>query len=134
VNAIVRPSGDQRGAFSFSLPWVNWTGAPPSTRACQMWVMRLPLFQSASLRAKTTSRPSGERRGSVSRGTLSRSTMPSGRGDCADVGAGANCAAAMMLTASHKPVRQERDIIPPRGCIASWSIVAPRTLPRQAMR
>ena len=84
MNAIVLPSGDQRGA-GLAVGAVRQLHRlrRRRRRARQMCEMRRPLFQSASLRVKSTSRPSGESCGSVRRGTFSRSTMPIGRGDCA---------------------------------------------------
>src|SRR2546422_712885 len=72
MNAIVRPSGDQRGLLSPRCPLVIWIVPLPSTFARQMWPVRRPARQSAADSTYSSWRPSGERRGSLRLGTSRR--------------------------------------------------------------
>src|SRR5262245_12388166 len=72
---------------------------------------RRPRGQSATLFVNTTSRPSGDSRGSPTRGTLRKSTIPIGRGDCAE--SGPSAASPTTMVASQRRVERDRVIVPP---------------------
>src|SRR5258708_23286142 len=80
---------------------------------------RRPVFQSASPRVNSTSRPSGDNRGSPRRGMLSMSTMPSGRGDCVRTSADE----AMARTAVTTRRRRRAPVIeqPPEPLAIEWT-------------
>src|SRR5262245_61698868 len=80
MNAIVLPSGDQRGDVSEAWADVSCLIVLPSIDVSQRFVVTLFVVAFQFLRVKTTHRPSGEGRGSPRRSMATMSFTENGTG------------------------------------------------------